>query len=276
MSQEIHPLQKQLVETLKAEGFLQSEAVEQTLLSVPRHKFLPHLSLEEAYKNENIPTKYSDEGEVISSASHPGVVVEILERLKLTAGQKVLEIGAGTGFNAALIANLVGNSGKVVSLDFDEDIVEQAKVNLDTVGLKNVDVYQADGHYGFEASAPYDRIVMSTSSSDVYPAWFSQLEEGGLLGLAVRFFPGAGTFVIFEKKADHFESCSGARADFMPMRGAANRSVSGEGEILLRERIEAGKAFDKILIYIAGTTAPKRDKQIVITRTHATFVFQWN
>ena len=181
MSEEVHPLQKQLVETLRGEKFLQSKAVEQAFLAVPRHKFLPQLSPEEAYKNENIPTKYSDDGEVISSASHPGVMTEILERLELSSGQKVLEIGAGTGFNAALIADLIGDKGKVVSLDYDSDIVEQARKNLATVGVANVDVFQADGHFGYEAAAPYDIIVMSASSSDVYPAWFNQLKEGGVV-----------------------------------------------------------------------------------------------
>ena len=276
MPKEIHPLQKQLVETLKTEGFVRSEAVERAFLAVPRHLFLPRLGPDEAYKNENIPTKYSDAGEVISSASHPGIVADILEGLKLSAGQRVLEIGAGTGFNAALIAHLVGEEGMVVSLDYDEDTVEQARKHLESFGVKNVQVHHADGHFGFEALAPYDCIVMSTSSSDVYPAWVEQLREGGSLGFAVRFYSELGTFVIFEKKHDHLVSRAGARASFMPMRGAVTDTPSDEGEKLLRERIEAGKAFDRIFVYKTGADLPKRDQQIVLRRNHATFVFQWD
>ncbi len=276
MSEELHPQHKRLVETLKADKSIQSEAVERAFLAVPRHKFLPHLSPEEAYENENIPTKHSIEGEVISSASHPGVVAEILEELKLSSGQKVLEIGAGTGFNAALIAHLVGDKGRVISLDFDGDIVEQAKANLDNAGVTNVDVYRADGHFGFEALAPYDCIVMSTSSNDIYPSWFGQLKEGGLLGLAVRFRAETATFVVFVKKSDHFASYSGAQANFMPMRGATADFISGEGEALLRERIESGKAFNRILVYPSGTHLPQNDRQIALRRKYATFLFQWD
>ena len=272
----MHPLQKQLVETLKAENSLRSESIEQAFLTVPRHLFLPQLSPDEAYKNENLPTKYSDTGEVISSASHPGVVADILEGLSLSAGQRVMEIGAGTGFNAALIAYLIGEEGTVVSLDYDEDIVEQARKNLESLGVKNVQVHHADGHFGFEALAPYDCIVMSTSSSDVYPAWVNQLKEGGSLGFAVRFYSELGTFVIFEKKYDHLVSRAGARASFMPMRGAVTDTALDEGEKLLRERIEAGKAFSRILVYKTGTGLPKRDQQIVLRRKHATFIFQWD
>ena len=261
---------------LKAETFLRSEAVEQAFLAVPRHLFLPHLSAQEAYKNENIPTKYSSNGEVISSASHPGVVADILEKLDLALGQRVLEIGAGTGFNAALLANLVGEEGKVVSLEYDGDAAAQAGKNLESAGVENVEVLQADGHFGFETLAPYDRIVMSTSSFDVYPAWFHQLREGGLLGLALRFSSKMATFVIFEKRSDYLISQSGVQAAFMPMRGAAANVVQDEGEDLLHARIEAGETFSRILVYLSATALPQSDKQIVMEREHATFVFQWD
>lgn len=281
MKTNIHPLQQGLVDQLKADKAISSGQVENAFLQVPRHLFLRHLSTEAAYVNENIPTKHSATGEVISSASQPGVVAEILERLDLEAGQTVLEIGAGTGYNAALLANLVGEKGHVVSLDIDEDIVAGARDNLTHFGVSNVRVERADGHYGFEALAPYDRIVMSTSSSDVYPAWFDQLKEGGRFGFAVLLFEGErdGTFIVFEKQEGHFQSCAGAAVQFMPMRGGTPllpELVDRQGEQTVREWQRQGKRFSRMLIFPAGAALPEDDKQIILKRPNSSFVFQWD
>ncbi len=281
MSTDTLALQRGLIDTLKAEGSLRSERVEDAFLAVPRHLFLRHLIPEQVYLDENIPTKHSESGEVISSASQPSVVADILEQLDLQPGQKILEIGAGTGYNAALLAHLVGKEGHVVSLDIDEDIVLGARDNLAHVGVANVRVERADGHYGFEASAPYDRIVMSTSSPDVFPAWVKQLKEGGRLGFAVRFFAEerGGTFVVFEKRKDNLLSCAGANANFMPMRGEVVEKTEGQsdqGEKALHEWIAQGKRFSRILVYPNGTELPAYDNQIVINRVHSALAFQWD
>ena len=234
-----------------------------------------HLPVEQAYVNKSIPTKHAVTGEVISSASQPGVVAEILEQLQVLPGHNVLEIGAGTGYNAALLAELVGETGQVVSLDIDEDIVEGAKENLQRLGISNVRVERADGYHGFAPLAPYDRIVLSTSSPDVFPAWTSQLRANGRLGLAMLFFDDNRTFIVFEKHEGYLQSCGGVGATFMPMRGdARTESSTNQDEAALRQWIEQGKMFSKVLVHSKGINPEGISDQIVLRRAHSTFVFE--
>src|SRR5215216_5638351 len=112
-----------LVETLRSEGHLRSARVAAALEAVPREVFVPGLSLDEVYRpSDAIVTKRLD-GVNVSSASAPEVIALMLEQLDAQPGERVLEIGAGTGYNAALLAHLVGESGQVVTVDIDEDLV---------------------------------------------------------------------------------------------------------------------------------------------------------
>jgi protein-L-isoaspartate(D-aspartate) O-methyltransferase len=100
-----------LVETLRAKGSLRSPAVAEAVATVPRHLFVPSVSVEDAYRDRWIATKRTPEGEVVSSSSQPEIMVIMvimLEQLDVRPGQRVLEVGAGTGYNAALLARLVG------------------------------------------------------------------------------------------------------------------------------------------------------------------------
>ena len=97
-------LRTALVETLRARGRLQSPAIAAAFAQVPRHLFVPDVSLDEASRDTFIATKRQPDGEVISSSSQPEIMAIMLEQLDLRPGQRVLEIGAGTGYNAALLA----------------------------------------------------------------------------------------------------------------------------------------------------------------------------
>src|SRR5579859_6035322 len=125
----VFALQQDLVEQLIRAGNIRTEAVEAAFRAVPRHVFLPELAAEEAYRDEAIPTKFLN-GSAISSSSQPAIMAIMLEQLELQPGQRVLEIGAGTGYNAALIAHIVGETGQVVTIDIDEDIVADARTHL--------------------------------------------------------------------------------------------------------------------------------------------------
>ena len=154
-----------------------------------------------------------------------------------------------------------------------------ARDNLLNFGASNVRVELGDGHHGFEALAPYDRIVLSTSSLDVFPAWTAQLKKGGRLGLAMLFYKDEGTFVIFEKQGNHLRSCGGAGARFMPMRGgfgSESDQLDEQGEAALREWIKQGKMFSSISVYPRGEEIPESDQQIVLHRNHSSFVFRWD
>ena len=107
-------------------------------------------------------------------------MVRMLEALTLQPGQQVLEIGAGTGYNAALLSKLVGDSGHIVTIDRDEELVRQATERLAAVSIENVDVVLADGVLGYPLQAPYHRMIATAAFRQVPRAWREQLTTGGI------------------------------------------------------------------------------------------------
>ena len=184
---------------------------------MPRHLFLPDVPVDDVYTDRAFPTKHAD-GRPISSSSQPAIMAIMLEQLALQPGQRVLEIGAGTGYNAALIAHIVGKAGCVVTIDIDEDLVLIARQHLAAAGFDSVDVRCADGGYGHPEAAPYDRIILTASAWDITPAWFEQLAVGGQLVLPLSLRQ-VQLSVAFERHEDHLESVSVADCGFMPLRG---------------------------------------------------------
>src|SRR5436309_7298957 len=152
-------LHRALVDGLISRRCITDPRVEAAFRAVPRHLFLPSLAPDEAYRNVAIPTKLVN-GEAVSSSSQPEIMATMLEQLGLEPGHRVLEIGAGTGYNAALLAHLAGGSGKVTTLDLDDDIVAAAREHLAACGFGGVRVVQADGGNGWPPGAPYDRIIL--------------------------------------------------------------------------------------------------------------------
>jgi protein-L-isoaspartate(D-aspartate) O-methyltransferase len=211
-------LQAALVEKLKAEGSVRSPQVEAAFRAVPRHLFLPGVPLDQVYSDEAIPTKHRD-GLPISSSSQPAIMAIMLEQLALEPGLRVLEIGAGTGYNAALMAYLVGSPGQVTTLDIDEDLAAGACERLAAAGFERVQVIGADGGYGYESGAPYDRIILTVGSEDIVPAWRDQLKPQGrlLLPLSLRVVQES---VAFQPAGEHLESVSVHDCGFMMLRGA--------------------------------------------------------
>jgi protein-L-isoaspartate(D-aspartate) O-methyltransferase len=215
---DVSTLHQALVDKLKNAGHIASVPVEAAFRAVPRHLFLPDIAPEHAYRDEAIPTKYLDD-QAISSSSQPAIMAIMLEQLGLAPGQCVLEIGAGTGYNAALIAQIVGPAGQVVAIDIDEDIVEAAGAHLAAVGLDRVRLVCGDGGLGYPQAAPYDRIILSVGAWDIVPAWCEQLKPGGRVVLPLSL-NGPQVSVAFEAAGDHLASVSIKDCGFMRLRGA--------------------------------------------------------
>jgi protein-L-isoaspartate(D-aspartate) O-methyltransferase len=194
------------------------------MLQVPRHMFLPGVGLDEAYADNAVVTRYRD-GLPVSSASQPAIVAVMLEQLNPPIGGSVLEIGAGTGYNAALLAALVGPSGRVVTIDIDPEVAAEATHHLSKAGVANVEVICGDGASGWPERAPYDAIIVTAGASDLSPEWLSQLAPAGRLvvPLSIRGVQHCVTFV----RADcHLRSAAVCEAGFMPLTGTmANADI---------------------------------------------------
>lgn len=118
-------------------------------------------------------------GSATSTASAPDLMATMLDLLELRTGLRVLEIGAGSGYNAALLAELVGDPAAVTTVDIDVAVSERAGRHLDAAGYGPVRVVAADGFYGAPEHAPFDRIVATVGCSDLSPWWFQQLAPEG-------------------------------------------------------------------------------------------------
>ncbi len=213
-------LRQRLVTGLRASGALHDDRVAAALTDVPRHEFLPGIEPARAYQDDAVVTKVDADGRPVSSSSQPAIMALMLEQLAVQPGHRVLEIGAGTGYNAALLANLAGSSGEVTTVDLDDDIVTAARGHLAACGFGRVSVVQADGGLGWAPNAPYDRIILTVGSWDIAPAWVSQLSPRGRLVLPLALRAGIQYSVAFEQAADHLESVSVQPCGFMRLRGA--------------------------------------------------------
>ena len=196
----------------------------EAFLAVPRHSFIPDTARERglraAYTDEAVPTRTDAYGMALSSCSQPGIVAQMLELLDLHTGQRVLEIGAGTGYNAALLSVLAGGRGRVISVDIDRQTASQARRALSAVGAR-ARVIAGDGREGWAPEAPYDRIIATASSDHVPRPWFDQLVEGGILVMPLRVtdaLPFPQVVAALVKERDGFRSREVVPGGFMRLR----------------------------------------------------------
>lgn len=194
-------LQRDLVETLRRNQALSDAGVATAFSAVPRHLFLPHLDPRDVYRDQAFTLKTGAHGETVSSASQPTMMAIMLEQLDLRASLNVLEIGAATGYNAALIQHIVGGKGSVTTLEIDNDLIERALDNLYAAGFTEVQVVNRDAAAGYEPRAQYDRIIATAGLWDVPTAWLRQLRDEGLL-VAPIWLDGVQVSAAFTKQRD--------------------------------------------------------------------------
>ncbi len=185
---------------------------------VPRHLFLPDVELDRVYSGSVIPTKHDAKGTPISSSSEVAIMALMIDALRLERGQRVLEIGAGTGYNAAVLAEIVGVEN-VVTVDVDPEIADEARAHLRSAGYEALRVETADGWMGWSDNAPYARIELTAATADVSPQWVDQLDEGGILVAPLLLRPHAQALVALRKRGDALESLLVFAGGFMSLRG---------------------------------------------------------
>lgn len=155
-----------LVEKLLATGMITTPAVETAFRRVPRERFAPAgTPLETVYNADDaVPTKTDQYGVVISSVSAPFIQAQMIEQAAIEPGMSVLEIGSG-GYNAALLAEVVGPDGLVVSMDIDKDVIDRAEAALAEAGYSDrVRVVLGDAGHGVPDVEHFDRIVVTVGS----------------------------------------------------------------------------------------------------------------
>lgn len=212
-------LRAELTAKLRDKGAVRTEPVASAVSTIPRHLFVPGAELAEAYADAQVFTKHARTGEALSAASQPSIVAMMLEQLGARPGDKVLEAGAGTGYNAALMGHLVGPHGHITTLDVDDDLVESARDHLAAAGVDNVTVLLRDGALGHPSGAPYDRIIATVGAGDVPDAWLDQLTPDGLLLVPLRIRGGVSRSIAFVRDGDFWQAISSEMCTFMPLRG---------------------------------------------------------
>jgi len=163
-----------LINTLRASRFLNDDNVESAFRDIPRHEFVPTSELGRAYHNEPLAIMKDQ------TISQPGVVSRMTEWLDLKDGQKILEIGAGSGWQTAILSYLAG-TGNVYSVERHSELVKFARENLEKFRLDNAHVILGDGSLGYPKESPYDRIIITAACTEIPLPLLEQLDENGLI-----------------------------------------------------------------------------------------------
>ncbi len=197
-----------MVETIERQG-IESRPVLQAMRAVPRHDFVSERYLDQAYENHPLPIGF---GQTISQ---PYIVGLMTEHLEVEAGDKVLEIGTGSGYQAAVLAEL---GTEVYSVEIIGELAEQAEDRLARLGYDRVQVRHADGYFGWEQHAPYDAVIVTAAPDHVPQPLVNQLKIGAHLLIPVG--PPGGyqeLWQVTRASEDEVESVSLGGVRFVPL-----------------------------------------------------------
>lgn len=182
-----------LITIMKKTGFLNEDKVELAIRKNPRHEFVPISLKDEAYGDAPLSIMKNQ------TISQPSVVARMTEWLDVREGQKILEIGCGSGWQTSILSYLVGH-GKVYSIERHSELVEFAKKNLDKLNINNVEVILGDGNLGLPDKAPFDRIMITAACKNIPEPLLEQLADNGLIIAPVGEFQQS---MILQKKTDN-------------------------------------------------------------------------
>lgn len=237
--------QELLIEEIRGNAPHVPQRVLDAFAATPRHLFVEqYLSLgalaqwqwkhvDAASPEAHWPTLYRDQGlgifgEAAASVvtmSVPSFMAQMLTLLELAPGQRVFELGAGSGWNAALLGRLVSPGGEVQSVEILPELAERARRGLSRAGVSNVEIVVGDGAAGPSGGATFDRAVFTAGAYDIPRSLLAQLRPGGLL-LFVLKVPGGGDLLLLLRKddADCLVALHAARCAFVPLTGPARET----------------------------------------------------
>lgn len=185
-----------------------------TMLKVPRHKFVPKEMLKNAYVDGPLPIGYDQ------TISQPYMVAIMTQCLELKGNEKVLEIGTGSGYQAAIIAEIVkANKGQVNTIEIVEPLYRQATKTLQELGYNNVKTKSGDGFIGWEEYAPFDRIILTCSVTLIPEPLLNQLKDDGLIVLPIGPTFSESMLTVVRKQNGNLTSTPIIPCRFVPMTG---------------------------------------------------------
>lgn len=164
-----------LIQEIKLMG-IKDKSVLEAISSIKRELFVPEDLVDEAYKNYPLPIGH---GQTISQ---PYTVAFMIELLNIQPSDKILEIGAGSGYNAAVMSKL---ARKIITVELENDLCKFAKRNLEKAGIKNVTVINGNGYYGYEKDSPYDKIIVTAAPKNIPETLLNQLKDKGILVIPI-------------------------------------------------------------------------------------------
>jgi len=203
---------------IMARGVTDSRVI-QALRNVPRHKFVPDAEGEQAYEDHPLPIGF---GQTISQ---PYIVAFMTEALRLQPHERVLEIGTGSGYQAAILSQIVE---KVFSIEIVEPLAEGAKDTIQKLGILNVVVRAGDGYQGWPEEAPFDAIILTAAPEHIPQPLLDQLAVGGRvilpLGKTVQ------NLMLLKRTPDGWKKEALLPVSFVPMTGRAESGPSSMAE----------------------------------------------
>jgi protein-L-isoaspartate(D-aspartate) O-methyltransferase len=217
-------LRGELADALVAKGSITDQRVEGAFRAVPRHLFAPpRTPLEAAYADDVIRTRFDLSGTCLSSVSAPWLQAVMISQAGIRPGMRVLEVGSG-GYNAALLAEVTGPDGHVVSIDIDPEVTATAAAALGAAGYSGrVTVVTGDGEHGAPEQAPFDAVIVTAGAWQIPPAWTTQLASGDRRLVVPLRMNGSTRSIAFCRHDDHLVSTSAQACGFVPVQGAGAR-----------------------------------------------------
>jgi protein-L-isoaspartate(D-aspartate) O-methyltransferase len=200
-------------EQLRARGIRDPQVLD-AMTRVPRHLFVPDASRVEAYADHPLPIGH---GQTISQ---PYIVAFMTEALQLEKSHRVLEIGTGSGYQAAVLSEL---AGEVFTIEIVEPLAASARRTLADNGYTNVTVRAGNGYLGWPEHAPFDRIMVTAAPDDVPPALVEQLKVGGLMAIPVGI--GVQELRILRRTPGGLDTLATLPVRFVPMTGKPGKPV---------------------------------------------------
>lgn len=204
--------QKELLKILKDMSITDKKVLD-ALDNIPRHLFVPEEQLSNAYLNSPLPIAA---GQTISQ---PYTVAFMLQELEIKPGNKILEIGTGSGWNAALLGYLTGEKGIVYSTELVEELIYSADDNLEKVNIINVKIIHRDGSEGYKEKAPFDRIIVTAACPEIPKPLIEQLNEDGILLLPLDDGLGNQKMVKIKKFQGKLFRKDLGYFSFVPLKG---------------------------------------------------------